>query len=145
MLWKEVRRSTSLPFIWLIVSLSYYYDRDTLLSVPFDILASLIRMAHKYMVQDVLDDALSRLKKYYTSDLSAWQNSSFRARYVKAKKERAPTAIALARLTDTPSLLPTAFLTCIELSTRYHVAPDGSVAYPTAVLAYPDLARVIAA
>ena len=96
---------------------SYYYDGDTLIAVPFEILSSLIRMAHKYAVQDVLDHALSRLKKYYTNDLAAWRDAATRARYVQAEDVHAFGVIELARLTNTPSLLPTAFLTCTTLLT----------------------------
>ena len=114
-----------------------------MLPVPLEVLASLIRIAHKYVVRDVLDDALSRLKKYYTNDLSAWQDSGTRARYVSAEDADAPIVIQLARLTDTPSLLPTAFLACTELMTEYRANPDGSFEYPAASLSVPDQVRAI--
>ena len=50
---------------------SYYHENDEIIPVPCDVLCSLIRMGHEFGIQKVLDDALSRLKKYYTSDLSA--------------------------------------------------------------------------
>ena len=74
-------------------------------------------MAHKYAVQDVLDHALSRLQKYYTNDLAAWRDAATRARYIQVNDAQAFGVIELARLTNTPSLLPTAFLTCTTLLT----------------------------
>ncbi|TBU29247.1 hypothetical protein BD311DRAFT_777621 [Dichomitus squalens] len=86
---------------------NYYYRQDELLVVWLGSLVSLIRMAHKYDIKDVLDDALSRLKKYLPKDLSAWQDSSARARYVFSNSIRdVMDIIPLARLTNTPSLLP---------------------------------------
>ncbi|KAM5531292.1 hypothetical protein V8D89_015047 [Ganoderma adspersum] len=110
---------------------NYYYDGDALIAVPFEALASLVRMAHKYAVPDILDHALSRLKKYYTNDLVAWQNSDARARYVAAKDRHALMVIKLARLTNTPSLLPTAFLLCTKLLATWTIAKRG---VPTALV-----------
>ncbi|PIL33285.1 hypothetical protein GSI_04735 [Ganoderma sinense ZZ0214-1] len=104
-------------FLVLCCGKNYYYDGDALLAVPFAVLASLIRMAHKYAIQDILDHALSRLKRYYPSDLAAWHDSASRARYVTTRPEHAPEVVALARLTNTPSLLPSALLLCTELLT----------------------------
>ena len=122
---------------------SYYYNTDAPIPVPFAVLASLIRMAHKYAIQDVLDDALSRLKKYYTNDLAEWQDPDARARYVTAVEEDAPTVIHLARLTDTPSLLPTAFLVCNQVVEWLDRRPDGSWVPRMAPLSVMDSARMI--
>ncbi len=78
-------------------------------------------MGHKYAVQPVLNDALARLKKYYTSDLPAWLDVEGRNCFVSDVKPRdAATVIQLARLTNTPILLPTAyFIACQLTSTVY--------------------------
>ena len=92
---------------------SFYHDKDMIIPIQFPVLASLIRMGHKYAVQDVLDNALARLKRYYTTDFAAWQDSAARARYVLSNDIKdAFVAIELARLTNTQSILPTAFLEC---------------------------------
>ncbi|KAI1791448.1 hypothetical protein LXA43DRAFT_429633 [Ganoderma leucocontextum] len=130
-------------FLVLCCGKNYYYSSDAPIPVPFAILASLICMAHKYAVQDVLDDALSRLKKHYTNDLAAWQDSDSRERYVTALDQDAPTAIHLARLTNTPSLLPTAFIVCTQLADAWlERRPDGSYVSRLAALSVPDQARV---
>ncbi len=97
---------------------SYYYRDDELRAVPFDVLDSLIRMGNKYCVRTVLRDALSRLQKYYSNDLSTWcDNTKGRAQYVAASEPRSAiqTINVLAPLTNTPSLLPSAFLMCCGL------------------------------
>ncbi len=124
---------------------SYYYNSDTLIPVPFAILSSLIRIAHKYAVQDVLDDALSRLKKFHSNDLAAWQDADSRAQYVTTVPEDALTAIHLARLTTTPSLLPTAFLVCTQLAESCVRQPDGSHLSKIAALSVPEQVQIIVA
>ncbi|KAI0365135.1 hypothetical protein BV20DRAFT_973566 [Pilatotrama ljubarskyi] len=94
---------------------NYFYRRDEPIPVPFHILASLIRMSHKYGVQDLYNTALARLKKFYTSDFDAWDDKKARRRYVTTTAADALTVLELARLTNTPSLLPTAYLICCSL------------------------------
>ena len=125
--------------------ISYYYDGDTLTAVPFEVLASLIRMGHKYALQDILDHALSRLKKYYTDDLAGWKDPASRERYVTATDDDALTAVALARLTNTPSLLPTALLICMKIATDYWEDADGAVVPRIAALPVSDQLQLTAA
>ncbi|KAI1787715.1 hypothetical protein LXA43DRAFT_1028058 [Ganoderma leucocontextum] len=88
----------------------YYHENDEIVPVPCKVLCSLIRMGHKYAIPKVLNDALSRLKRYYTSDLSLWDDQDRRGRYVTVgAKDHIPT-IQVAHLTNTPSILPSAFL-----------------------------------
>ena len=104
---------------------SYYYANDEMLPVSFGILASLIRMGHKYGIAHILNDALGRLKKYYPSDQATWLDVSGRAKHVTAAPLDAITAIELARLTDTPSIIPTAYLVCCDqIKTR-----DGTIVH----------------
>ncbi|PIL33272.1 hypothetical protein GSI_04722 [Ganoderma sinense ZZ0214-1] len=125
---------------------NYYHDGDALIAVPFETLASLVRMAHKYAVQDVLDHALSRLKKFYTNDLAAWQDPDARARYVAAKDQHALTVVQLARLTNTPPLLPTAFLLCTKLlATLARMKQGVPVALGVSSLPVPDQLTIISA
>ncbi|PIL33281.1 hypothetical protein GSI_04731 [Ganoderma sinense ZZ0214-1] len=133
-------------FLVLCCGKNYYYDGDVLLAVPFEVLASLIRMAHKYAIQDILDHALSRLKRYYPSNLAALQDPASRARYVTTKPEHAPEVVALARLTNTPSLLPSALLLCTGLLTTYRrPSGGGPFEFQLAALPVPDQALLIAA
>ena len=89
---------------------SYYYENDELIPVQFDVLYSLIVMGHKYAIPSILNDALSRLKKYHTSDLSSCENYPQRARYVTTRPPDFLLAVQVARLTNTPSILPSAYL-----------------------------------
>ena len=83
--------------------------------MPFSVLESLIRMGHKYAIQDVLKDAMARLKKYYTDNLDVWLDEDGRAKYVETNRSDAMNVIQLARLTNTPTLLPVAHLICSTL------------------------------
>ena len=118
-----------------------------MIPVPFNILASLIRTAHKYNIPDVLEDALYRLKKFYTCDLATWLNPATRARYVTSENvEDAITAIKLGTLTQTLSVLPTAFLASTRLVEE--LRDDGDEAASgllIASLAVPQQAQLIAA
>lgn len=108
-------------------------------------LASLIRMSHKYSIPDVLADALARMKRFYTSDLEEWSAISSREEYVKADPEDAITAIQLARLTDTPTLLPTAFLSCFALDATTVPSPSAGNTRTHILCQLPpeDLTRII--
>ncbi|KAI1781684.1 hypothetical protein LXA43DRAFT_847004, partial [Ganoderma leucocontextum] len=125
--------------------LSYYYSRGELISVEFEVLSSLIRLAHKYVIQDVLDDALFRLRKYYTDDLAAWQDLDSRAHYVTTDGLDATTVVELARLANTPPLLPSAFLVCTKLAAGYWKGPDGILKSTLSSLSVVDQAQVAAA
>ncbi|KAI0697102.1 hypothetical protein C8T65DRAFT_662770 [Cerioporus squamosus] len=81
---------------------NYYYHFDEI--IPYD-------------VPGVLDPALARLKKYYPITLEAWRDTGNRARYVTSTDPcDAIIAVQLARLTDTSSILPAAFLECCDLT-----------------------------
>ncbi|KAI0713844.1 hypothetical protein C8Q76DRAFT_651029 [Earliella scabrosa] len=110
-------------FLVLCCGKNYYSTNDEILPVSVDILASLIRMGHKYAIPSVLTHALSRLKRYYTSDLKAWDDPEERARYVDATPLDAIDVIQLAHLTDTPSILPTAYLISCGLIHSSYTAP----------------------
>ncbi|KAI0713854.1 hypothetical protein C8Q76DRAFT_471443 [Earliella scabrosa] len=131
-------------FLVLCCGKNYYYKNDEILPVPVGVLASLIRMGHKYAIPSILEHALARLKKYYTTDLKAWSDSAERARYVLASPLDAMTVIQLAHLTETSSLLPTAYLICCSL-TRTSYSPPSTKAGQLVLCDLPpsDLAAVI--
>ncbi|KAI1787701.1 hypothetical protein LXA43DRAFT_1097984 [Ganoderma leucocontextum] len=105
-----------------------YLDVVHVSDSPDDIICLLLVLLDLLRQKDVLDDALSRLKKYYTHDLSAWQDPDARAQYVTTSDlNDAPTVVQLAHLTNTPLLLPAAYLVCVRLGTKCWVADDGSV------------------
>ncbi|KAI0761504.1 hypothetical protein BD413DRAFT_243096 [Trametes elegans] len=94
---------------------NFFYLKDEPISVPFYSLSALIRMAHKYDVQDVYETALPRLRKYYTSDLERWLKPCDRNPYVETTVLDALAVIDLAYRIDAPELLPTAYLICCSL------------------------------
>ena len=84
-----------------------------------------VRLAHKYQIEDVLEQGLNALQEYYATTLSNWHNGNFRF-----SPQNAIGAVALARLTDTPSILPAALYTCSVLGKRVldgWTREDGSV------------------
>lgn len=114
--------------------------------MEFAVLASLIRMGHKYSIPKIMNDALSRLKKYYPITLSAWDEVATRKGYVVAEPTDAFEVVRLARLTEIPSLLPSALFTCCEemcaLSTKDdRFPPEGQLLLHG--LTVPDSRRLI--
>ncbi|EJF57995.1 hypothetical protein DICSQDRAFT_110900 [Dichomitus squalens LYAD-421 SS1] len=94
---------------------NYYYRQDELVVVELGVLVSLIRMVHKYDFKDVLDDALSRLKKYLPKSISAWQDTAARTRYVFSSSIRdIMDVIPLVRLTNTLSCPTSLILMRVE-------------------------------
>ncbi|KAI0737102.1 hypothetical protein C8Q80DRAFT_1214675 [Daedaleopsis nitida] len=115
-------------FLVVCCGKNYYHEKDEILPVKFDILAGLIRLAHKYAIPSVLNDALARLKKHFPVDLAAWQDAKTRSQYVVATPKDSITAIQLACLTNTLSILPTAYLACYGAMTDGQVPLDTSFA-----------------
>lgn len=102
---------------------SYFYRNDEPIPVPFDTLAALVRMTHKYGMHDLYETALGRLRAYYPSDLRSWDDICRRQRYVTAQPSDALVLLKLAHLTETQSLLPTAYLICCSLDETRRVRP----------------------
>ncbi|KAI0365136.1 hypothetical protein BV20DRAFT_954876 [Pilatotrama ljubarskyi] len=129
-----------------------YHDNDAPISVDFAQLSALIRMGHKYAIQDILEDGIARLKKYYPSDFDTWEDVLTRTSYVNSGAANAPQVVALSRLTDTPSLLPGAFLDCCSTTTLVDTVlgeaggDDSPCAYTNMLsqLEREDVGRVIA-
>ncbi|KAH9932310.1 uncharacterized protein B0H18DRAFT_987529 [Fomitopsis serialis] len=93
--------------------------------VELDRLSYRIRLAHKYGIEDLLEESIRELKKLYPTTLSEW--ADLRRHY----SPRAITAVNLARLTKTHTVWPSALYVCCQLDDHYLVDgtthPDGTV------------------
>ncbi|KAI0742396.1 hypothetical protein C8Q80DRAFT_1328262 [Daedaleopsis nitida] len=103
--------------------------------LPFDLLFSAVTLAHKYHIEDVERQALELIK----------DGLSFKFRQrtlVRYQPQQAIGAVNLARLTNTPSILPTALYECCGLRGAIldgWKREDGSVEF----LSQGDLRRCI--
>ncbi|EJF57994.1 hypothetical protein DICSQDRAFT_68002, partial [Dichomitus squalens LYAD-421 SS1] len=104
-------------FLVLCCGKNYLVDRDEDTAVPFPVISALIRMTHKYAVEEFLEEALSRLQKYYTNDFSAWRDRAARGtRYVHVEDNDA-LGVYLARTPNKhPVPPPTAFLAYTQIT-----------------------------
>ena len=109
--------------------------------MPFNILASLVRVSYAYNIKDIHNQALIRLAKYFPSDLRSWDDKATRACYVTMTCTAPIEVIKLARMTNTPSLLPTAFLLCCNLTSTVWRGTSEPV---LSSLSDADQARIIA-
>ncbi|KAI0738298.1 hypothetical protein C8Q80DRAFT_1222567 [Daedaleopsis nitida] len=78
------------------------------------------RLAHKYEVDELLRQAIACLKTYYTDRFDVWDHKAQSGKIpLELSEDETPFyaigVIALARLTDTPSMLPLAFYDCCAL------------------------------
>ena len=80
--------------------------------MPF--VSAIVRLGHKYELQGLYDQAMDRLTTYYTTSFDAWANGLNTAQW-QPDPVHAITAINLARLTNTTSILPTALYICATL------------------------------
>ncbi|KAH9922100.1 uncharacterized protein B0H18DRAFT_1212765 [Fomitopsis serialis] len=95
-----------------------FYRHDE--QLPFTVVASIVRLAHKYGMEHLRDDALERMKSCFSDDLDVWSEAdvgmgSASMSYVDTD---AIAAVSIARLTDTYSMLPSALYTCCQLDTE---------------------------
>ncbi|KAL1938106.1 hypothetical protein VTO73DRAFT_11935 [Trametes versicolor] len=89
-------------------------DRIDTGGLTFDQVSSVIRIAHKYEISDVQRQALDVLKIWFPSDFDAfdaWRTSPPEG----LKKTHAIAAVNIARLTNTPDILPLALYMCVTL------------------------------
>ena len=107
----------------------------------FTQLSSLIRLAHKYQVEDVQTQALDALKTDFTDNFEEWDDvEDYLA--VGGGPLRGIEVIYLARLIDAPSMLPLAFYMCLGAGSRVvegFKREDGTVVH----LSSSDLMRFI--
>ena len=102
----------------------------------------MIRLAHKYQIEDVQKQAVAALRISYPPDWQAWERRDTQRVIAAAAVSSAIEVMYLARLVDEPKMLPSAFYTC-SLAGGLIVdgwrREDGSVQ----TLANDDLKRVI--
>ena len=119
--------------------------RDGLPVSDFAELHAAVHLAHKYQCPDVEAHALFVLKKYYTSDFAEHNAYSVSATTLAVPLRSSAIAAAnIARLTETPSMLPFALYLACTLSDCVmdgYQRRDGSVEH----LAADDLRRCIKA
>ncbi|KAH9923953.1 uncharacterized protein BXZ73DRAFT_50707 [Epithele typhae] len=98
--------------------------------MEFAELAALIRMSHKYHVEDVHARAMHHLKLYFTNDLTTWDTAGADGNaFLHITPPDALAAVNLARLTHADSVLPTALYLCAQLDGELAAGverPDGT-------------------
>ncbi|KAM5539606.1 hypothetical protein V8D89_006715 [Ganoderma adspersum] len=101
--------------VLLPTSRKVFYTRNTDPPVQFDEVFAVITVAHKYGIEDVEAQALSFLDGtgYFSSKLPGFQSPH--ANRLSVEPAQAIGAVILARLTDTPSMLPGALYRCCAL------------------------------
>lgn len=107
-------------------------------------------MGQKYEIQDLVDEGIARLKKYYPANPTEWEDIRRREAHLETCATAATRVVALALLTDTPTLLPGALLDCCMLATRtqadmFYKNAKGPIHCPELEELPPDMrARVMA-
>lgn len=87
--------------------------------MEFGVLASIVRMAHKYQVDAILEEALRRLKTVFTSDFDTWeQHQGMSTAIVTLSTEDALEAVNLSLLTGRTEMLASAFYMCAQLDVQ---------------------------
>ena len=105
---------------------------------PFTDLANCIRMAHKYDIQDLLQDCLKELERYFPTNLNSWNS-----RLQCDPRSSAIEAVNLARLTGTSSILPAALYSCCQLDGQELLQGRARADGVVENLSAEDLARCI--
>ena len=99
--------------------------------MEFAELAALVRMSHKYHVEEVHSRAMHHLKLYFTNDLHTWDSAGADGNlFLRITPPDAIAAVNLARLTHADSVLPTALYLCCQLDQELNLGverADGSV------------------
>ncbi|KAM5539632.1 hypothetical protein V8D89_006741 [Ganoderma adspersum] len=83
-------------------------------SFSFHQISAIIRLAHKYNVWDILDQAIAALQDHFTTDFASWDSGTNQG-VIKVRFQQSIGVINLARLLDRPTLLPSAFYKCALL------------------------------
>ncbi|KAH9835446.1 uncharacterized protein C8Q71DRAFT_710409, partial [Rhodofomes roseus] len=88
--------------------------------VDFPLVASWIRMGHKYERQDICAKAMERLVSFFSDNLKEWlvAHASYGTPLISVMPEEAVGAVNLARLTGTLTILPSALYMCCQLSSK---------------------------
>ncbi|KAH9932341.1 uncharacterized protein B0H18DRAFT_1102473 [Fomitopsis serialis] len=90
---------------FLAIRGKYMLENDA----ELDCLPYRIRLAQKYGIGDLLEEPIWQLKKLYPTTLSKWIDVQ------RHYSPRTTTAVNVARLTNTPSILPSASYVCCQL------------------------------
>ncbi|RPD60934.1 hypothetical protein L227DRAFT_563357 [Lentinus tigrinus ALCF2SS1-6] len=109
----------------------------------FTTLSSLIRMGHKYQVEDVVEAGLEYLRSFYPPRLA--HDEGMPDGPPNFSKRDHIGVVNLARLTNSPDLLPVAFLHCCMLDPRELVKGIEREDGTTETLSPDDLATVLIA
>ncbi|PIL26559.1 hypothetical protein GSI_12317 [Ganoderma sinense ZZ0214-1] len=100
----------------LIYKLSRFYRRDGEPQFTFDQASAVIRLAHKYRVDDVKAQGMRLLHEmHFTSDWTRWEMRSELKPALAVHGSYAIGAVNLARQIGATSLLPIAFYECTRL------------------------------
>lgn len=84
--------------------------------LTFSHVASLIRLGHKYDIKSILRDALECLESGCLVQFDLWKNPGWKNSSLASMRDiDMITAVNLARLTNTPSILPAALYGCCVL------------------------------
>ena len=75
-------------------------------------LSALIRLAHKYQIDDVQKQAIAALRISYPSDFQSWEKRDSQRLIGVTSVSSGIEVMSLARLVDEPKILPSAFYTC---------------------------------
>ncbi|PCH44677.1 hypothetical protein WOLCODRAFT_123932 [Wolfiporia cocos MD-104 SS10] len=110
--------------------------------MTFGTLAVIIRLSNKYHIQDLQDNGVARLKAYYTDSFDDWNRNSLDDYFQYAPAD-AITAVNLARLTNTPTILPIALYICCTLQSSVLVNGLPVEGKEPERLSTEDLARCI--
>ncbi|PIL26457.1 hypothetical protein GSI_12215 [Ganoderma sinense ZZ0214-1] len=106
---------THLLRVLLPSSRTFYHRGKDDPDVSFHEVSAVIRLTHKYHIEGLLRQALSSLQEIFTTSFKIWEDDS-RRHPISIEHDSAYIAVVgLARLTDTPSLLPLALYKCCSL------------------------------
>ncbi|KAI0640936.1 hypothetical protein C8Q79DRAFT_920658 [Trametes meyenii] len=109
-------------------------------ALSMDSVSAVARLSHKYQIDQLLAQALAILMEFYTDDFKEWIKPHRKTTLV-ANSLDAISAINIAHLTNTPSILPLAFLHATRSGSTIMrgCCRDGNLIEG---LAYPDLERL---
>ncbi|KAH9922098.1 uncharacterized protein B0H18DRAFT_1019101 [Fomitopsis serialis] len=98
----------------LFVDKKYNRHNETL---PCTTVVALARLAHKYGIKDMLDDALCRVQSCFSDNLYIWirADENMHTHLMTFDRKDAVAAVNIARLTETTSMLPVALYMCCQL------------------------------
>ncbi|GBE89238.1 hypothetical protein SCP_1502460 [Sparassis crispa] len=116
--------------------------------IAFARIAALVRMSHKYEIDDLLEDALARIRTCFPDDFDVWESETGEhdsSSVMTFSPTDAITVVNLGRLTNTLSLLPVALYRCCQLRPQDLLSGSGEGDRVVEQLTTDDLARCIGA